>query len=79
MRVASAIDTLATPSGLDPECPPLATKVADWTVDNMQPADGYFYYRDLGWTRVKTPMLHSGQGTMVKALSVLIAKLAARI
>ena len=50
-------------------------KVAEWTIDNMQAKDGHFYYRDLGWSKVKTPMLHWGQGTMVKALAVLMNKL----
>ena len=55
----------------DPECLVLAMKVAEWTIDNMQAKDGHFCYRDLGWKKVRTPMLHWGQGTMVKALAVL--------
>jgi hypothetical protein len=39
----------------------------------MQAADGHFFYRDLGWIKVRTPMLHWGQGTMMKALATLIA------
>jgi rhamnogalacturonyl hydrolase YesR len=72
---AQAIDTLATLAGDDPECLALAMKVAEWTIDNMQAEDGHFYYRDLGWKKVRTPMLHWGQGTMVKALAVLMNKL----
>lgn len=72
---AQAIDTLATLAGDDPDCFLMAMKVAEWTIDNMQAKDGHFYYRDLGWRKVKTPMLHWGQGTMVKALSVLMGKL----
>ena len=41
----------------------------------MQAADGHFYYRDLGWKKVKTPMLHWGQGTMFKALAHLLSKM----
>jgi hypothetical protein len=52
----------------------LAKKVAAWTIENMQDEDGHFYYRDLGWKKVKTPMLHWGQGTMTKALAVLLRK-----
>lgn len=69
---AQAIDTLATFAEGDPECLLLAMKVAEWTIDNMQAKDGYFFYRDLGWTKVKIPMLHWGQGTMVKSLAVLL-------
>ena len=72
---AQAIDTLATLSDEEPECLPIAMRVAEWTVRHMQAADGHFYYRDLGWTTVKTPMLHWGQGTMLKALATLLAKL----
>jgi rhamnogalacturonyl hydrolase YesR len=71
---AQAIDTLATLSDRDPDCLPLAVKVANWTVANMQAEDGHFVYRDLGWTRVTTPMLHWGQGTMAKALATLLTK-----
>ncbi len=72
---SQAIDTLANFSGDDPECLPLAMKVAEWTIDNMQANDGHFFYRDLGWKKVRTPMLHWGQGTMVKALAALLGKL----
>lgn len=72
---AQAIETLATVSEDHPECLKLAKTVAAWTIDNMQAEDGHFYYRDLGWKKVKTPMLHWGQGTMVKALAVLLSKL----
>jgi hypothetical protein len=66
---------LATFSEEDPGSLVLAAKVADWTIDNMQAEDGHFYYRDLGWKTVRTPMLHWGQGTMLKALAVLLEKL----
>jgi rhamnogalacturonyl hydrolase YesR len=71
---AQAIDTLAFFSDTDPESLELAAKVARWTISNMQAHDGHFYYRDLGWKKVKTPMLHWGQGTMFKALAHLLSK-----
>lgn len=64
-----AIDTLATLSELDPECLPLATHLADWTVDNMQAADGHFYTGSLAGDKGSDPPCFTGgQGTMVKAL-----------
>ncbi len=72
---AQAVDTLAFFSDLDPEAMELASRVARWTIQNMQAEDGHFYYRDLGWKKVKTPMLHWGQGTMFKALAHLLTKL----
>lgn len=72
---AQAIDTLATFGEDDPDCLVLSMTVAGWTINNMQATDGHFFYRDLGLKKVRTPMLHWGQGTMVKALSVLFGKL----
>jgi rhamnogalacturonyl hydrolase YesR len=72
---AQAIDTLAFFSDSEPGSLDLATKVARWTISNMQARDGHFYYRDLGWKKVKTPMLHWGQGTMFKALAHLLSEL----
>jgi hypothetical protein len=69
---AQAIETLTSLADTLPECLPRALQVAEWTVDNMQDRDGHFYYRDLGWIKVKTPMLHWGQATMIKALAVLV-------
>ena len=72
---AQAIDTLSFFSDIDGESLELAAKVACWTINNMQAQDGHFYYRDLGWKKVKTPMFHWGQGTMFKALAHLLTKL----
>jgi hypothetical protein len=72
---AQAIDTLANFSDVDKSSLELAVRVALWTIDNMQDANGYFYYRDLGWKTIRTPMFHWGQGTMFKALSNLLTKL----
>ena len=71
---AQAIDTLAFVSDAHPESLELAARISRWTIKNMQAPDGHFCYRDLGWTKVKTPMLHWGQGTMFKALAHLLSK-----
>ena len=68
---SQAIDTLAWFSDLDPECLPLARKVAAWTIRNMQDSDGHFYYRQYPFIKAKAPMLHWGQATMFKGLSQL--------
>lgn len=72
---AQAIDTLAFFSDTDQKSLELAIKVAEWTINHMQSPDGHFYYRDLGWKTIKTPMFHWGQGTMFKALAHLLSKL----
>jgi hypothetical protein len=73
---SQAIETLAEFSDLDPSCLDLAVKVARWTIENMQDADGHFYYRQypLG-IKAKTPMLHWAQATTFKALALLFKKL----
>jgi hypothetical protein len=72
---AQAIDTLAYFSDRDTQALGMACRTARWTIANMQSPDGHFYYRHLGWKKIKTPMLHWGQGTMFKALSHLLSRL----
>ena len=73
---AQSLDTLAYFGEDDAESLPLAVKVADWTINNMQSRAGFFYYRKypLGIT-ARTPMLHWGQATMFKGLAHLILRL----
>jgi rhamnogalacturonyl hydrolase YesR len=68
---AQSIDTLTFFSAGDPDALEMAQKVATWTIHNFQARDGHFYYRDMGWFVNRTPMLHWGQGTMLKALAHL--------
>ena len=75
---AQAIDTLAFFSNRDSKSLDLSCTLAEWTINNMQDPEGYFYYRDLGWKKIKTPMFHWGQGTMFKALAHLTTKLTDR-
>ncbi len=72
---AQAIETLVNYADLDERALPLAQKVADWTIDNMQHASGYFYYRQYPLIKSKTPMLHWGQATTYRALSLLLGKI----
>ena len=71
---AQAITTLAYFSDLFPEALILARKVAEWTIDHMQDKTGYFYYRVLPWKKMKDPMLHWGQATMYRGLTLLFAR-----
>jgi hypothetical protein len=73
---SQAIDTLVFFNDRDPENLPLALKVAQWTIENMQDRSGYFYYRRYGPGLVnKTPTLHWGQATMLCALAGLYSLL----
>ena len=69
---SQAIDTLVFFCDRDPEGLPLALKVAQWTIKNMQDRSGYFFYRRYSpWLVNKTPTLHWAQATMLCALSGL--------
>jgi polysaccharide biosynthesis protein VpsJ len=69
---SQAIDTLVYFSDRDPDSLAIATKVAQWTIENMQDGSGYFYYRRYSPRLVnKTPTLHWGQATMLCALAGL--------
>jgi hypothetical protein len=69
---SQAIDTLVFFNDLDADSLTLALHVAKWTIDNMQDADGHFYYRRYSpWLVNKTATLHWGQATMLCALAGL--------
>src|SRR5204863_5072695 len=61
---SQAIETLAKFSDHAADVLPLAVRVACWTVDHMQDATGYFYYRQYPMLTARIPMLHWGQATM---------------
>ena len=69
---SQGIDTLVFFHDRDPESVELALNVATWTIQNMQDASGYFYYRRFSKRLInKTPTLHWGQATMLCALAGL--------
>jgi hypothetical protein len=73
---AQAIDTFCLFSDRDPAALEMATKVADWTISNLQDPSGYFYYREYHLLKARTPYFHWGQATMFKALTHLYSKIA---
>jgi rhamnogalacturonyl hydrolase YesR len=72
---SQAIETLSNFSERDPDALDLAQKVAVWTIENMQDAEGYFYYRQYPLIKARTPMLHWAQATTYRALALLLSKL----
>jgi hypothetical protein len=75
---SQAIETLSRFSREYPDSLPLAVRVAQWTVRNMQATSGYFYYRRYPLMTAKAPMLHWGQATMYHALALLLDRCADR-
>jgi rhamnogalacturonyl hydrolase YesR len=72
---SQAIDTLAKFADSDPSALALSSRVAAWMMENMQDAEGFFYYRQYPLVKAKTPMLHWAQATMYKGLALLLSKL----
>lgn len=72
---AQAIETLANFSTMNSAALPIAVRVADWTIENMQDSKGYFYYRQYPLMKARTPMLHWAQATTYRALALLQSKL----
>lgn len=72
---AQTIDTLALFSDIDDSALELATRVAKWTIINMQDPSGYFYFARYPGFVLKAPMIHWAQASTFKALAHLLSKL----
>lgn len=69
---SQGIQTLVNLRQYDDASVSIATKVAEWTIRNMQDPSGFFYYRKYPLITNKTPLFHWGQATMLAALAVLL-------
>ena len=72
---SQAVETLAKFADFGPDVLPLAERVANWTIDQMQDPSGYFYYRRYPLLVARIPVFHWGQATMYRALSLLLLQL----
>lgn len=68
---AQGIETFVTLAETFPTAHEMAGRLAGWTLQRLRSPRGHFHYRDLGWKVVRTPMMHWGQATMLKALARL--------
>lgn len=69
---ATAIVTLTELRELDDGALPLAEKIANWAIDNLRDASGYFYYQRRRLFTVRTPFMRWTQAWMVYALARLL-------
>jgi hypothetical protein len=69
---AVSIAALSEMSEADTRLPPLAKKVADWTIENMLDQEGYFYYQMRENGVLKTPFMRWGQAWMAYASARLL-------
>jgi rhamnogalacturonyl hydrolase YesR len=73
---SQAVETLSYLSDRDDQTLEMACRVALWTIQHMQAADGHFHYRIYPLKiQSKIPMLHWGQATNYRALAFLLVKL----
>jgi hypothetical protein len=76
---SQGIDTLANFGDLDDESLSMSSRVANWTIRNMQDPTGFFYYRMYpSGIKAKTPMIHWAQASTYKALTLLLLRYSER-
>jgi len=71
---AEAIHCLVALSEMYPESLNIAKKIAEWTINNMQDKNGYFYFRIYKTHKHKMPYIRWGQAPMLNALTALLMK-----
>lgn len=69
---SAAIIALCELKDLDERCLPLAEKVANWTIENMRDAQGFFYYQKRQNETVKTSFIRWSQAWTAFAISRLL-------
>ncbi len=72
--VAQSIITLVTLRDRNPDNIPLAESVLQWAINHMWDHRGFFYYRVLRLTTVRTSYMRWSQAWMLLALSTLLAE-----
>ncbi|MCA1615509.1 MAG: hypothetical protein LC800_15700, partial [Acidobacteria bacterium] len=68
----AALVALAELKDLSPAAPPLAARVARWTLDNLRDPRGFFYYQRRRTHTVRTPYMRWSQGWMMYGLAKLL-------
>jgi len=71
---AQGIITFAELSKYSNEYLQFAETIAEWSIKNMQDAEGYFYYRNYRFYKNKIPFMRWGQDWMLLALATLLKK-----
>jgi hypothetical protein len=69
---AQSLITLAELRDLASGSLPLAAKVRDWTLKHLRDGQGYFYYQQRSWGRIKIPYMRWGQAWMLLALATVL-------
>jgi hypothetical protein len=72
--VAQSVITLTEFQDLDPTSLPVADKVIEWAMEHMWDARGFFYYRVLRSTTIRTSYMRWTQAWMLLALATRLAE-----
>ena len=70
---AQGVITCLKLSKYDDRSLPMARKIANWAIENMQDKEGYFYYQKTRWYTNKIPYIRWSQAWMFYALAYLIS------
>ena len=73
----AAILALADMQWLDPKALNFATKIAQWTIENLRGPRGYFYYQRRRFYTVRTPYMRWSEAWMLYGLARLLERRAA--
>jgi hypothetical protein len=71
--IALAILTLDRFATARPECEPRRDKIIEWTIENMQDRNGFFYYQRRKRGRIRIPYMRWSEAWMFHALSSRVA------
>ncbi|MGV7223250.1 MAG: hypothetical protein ACQ9MH_17185 [Nitrospinales bacterium] len=72
---AQGVVTCIKLSGIHPESPVMAERIAKWAINTMQDKNGFFYYQETRFYTNKIAYIRWSQAWMFYALSLYIAKL----
>jgi len=70
---AQGIITCLKMRAYDDRSLPMAGKIANWAIENMQDKEGYFYYQKTRWYTNKIPYIRWSQAWMYYALASLVS------
>jgi len=69
---AQALITLADLREFSSESLPLMQRVLKWTMEHLRDSEGFFYYQERGWGRIKIPYMRWGQAWMLLAKATVL-------
>jgi hypothetical protein len=69
---AQALITLTEMRDLSSDSLPLMERVLNWTMEHLRAPEGFFYYQERGWGRIKIPYMRWGQAWMLVAMATVL-------